>query len=325
MWLSARTRMPISMAWSTPGAALLAASGTVAGGFPAAVGAFLLAVAAGWWRPFGRAVAAIPATLANAMLAGVLLNLCLAPARGVAQSPGPALAIVAAWAVVGRIHRMLAVPAAVAVAVALIALQPGTAPAAWALPHPVLVWPAFTFAAVGVAVPLFVVTMASQNIPGIAVLGVNGFRPEPGPLFRATGIFSALAAPFGGHAVNLAAITAAICAGPDAHPDPAQRWKAVAVSGAAYMSLGPLAAAVTGFAGAAPLLIETVAGLALLSALGGALHDAVVVPEERDAALVTFLVTASGLGFGGVSGAFWGLLAGGALLLAIRLRARLGR
>ena len=329
LWLSARTRMPISMAWSTPGAALLAASGEVEGGFPAAVGAFLLAavlvVAAGWWRPLGRAVAAIPATLANAMLAGVLLNLCLATVRGVAQSPGPALAIVAAWAVAGRIHRLLAVPAAVAVTIGLIALQPGAAPAASALPHPVLVWPVITFAAlVGVAVPLFIVTMASQNIPGIAVLSVNGFRPEPGPLFRATGVFSVLAAPFGGHAVNLAAITAAICAGPDAHPDPAQRWKAVAVSGAAYVMLGPLAAAATGFAGAAPLLIEAVAGLALLGALGGALHGAMAVPEEREAAVVTFLVTASGLGFGGVSGAFWGLLAGGALLLAIRLRARMG-
>ena len=328
LWLSVSTRMPISMAWSTPGAALLAASGAVEGGFPAAVGAFLLAavlvVVAGSWRPLGRAVAMIPATLANAMLAGVLLNLCLAPVRGVAQLPGPALAIVAAWVVAGRVHRLLGVPAALVVTILLIMLRPGPAPAASALPFPVLVWPTFTFAAlIGVAVPLFIVTMASQNIPGIAVLSVNGFRPEPGPLFRVTGIFSVLAAPLGGHAVNLAAITAAICAGPDAHPDPAQRWKAVAVSGASYVLLGPLAAAVTGFAGAAPLLVETVAGLALLGALGGALHGAVAVSEEREAALVTFLVTASGLGFGGVSGAFWGLLAGGALLLAIRMRTRL--
>ena len=319
LWLSARTRMPISMAWSTPGAALLAASGAVDGGFPVAVGAFLVAaamvVAAGWWRPLGRAVATIPATLANAMLAGVLLSLCLAPVHGVAQLPGPALAVVLTWAVAGRIHRLLAVPAAVAVTIILIALRPGGAPVVSVLPHPVLVWPAFTFAGlVGVAVPLFVVTMASQNIPGIAILSVNGFRPEPGPLFRTTGVFSVLAAPLGGHAVNLAAITAAICAGPDAHPDPAQRWK-----------LGPVAATLTGFVGASPLLIETVAGLALLGALGGALHGAVAVPEEREAALVTFLVTASGLGFGGISGAFCGLLAGGALLLAIRLRARLGQ
>ncbi len=330
LWLSTRTRMPISMAWSTPGAALLAASGAVEGGFPAAVGAFLVAaglvVVAGWWRPLGRVVAAIPPSLANAMLAGVLLNLCLAPVRGVAQLPGPALAVVGTWAVAGRIHRLLGVPAAVAVTMVLVALRPGAAALTSVLPHPVLVRPVLDAAAlVGVALPLFVVTMASQNIPGIAVLSVNGFHPPPGPLFRTTGAFSVLAAPFGGHAVNLAAITAAICAGPDAHPDPAQRWKAVAVSGATYVVLGPLAATVTGFVSAAPLLIETVAGLALLGALGGALHGAVAVPQEREAALATFLVTASGLSFGGISGAFWGLLAGGALLAAIRLRARLGR
>ncbi len=330
VWLSARTRMPVSMAWSTPGAALLATSGAVPGGFPAAVGAFLMAavlvVVAGSWRPLGRAVASIPASLGNAMLAGVLLGLCLAPVRGVAQMPGPALAVVATWAVCGRIHRLLAVPGAVAVTLVLVALRTGAAPAGPLLPQPILVWPAFTLAGlVGVAVPLFIVTMASQNIPGIAVLGVNGFRPQPGPLLRATGVFSLLAAPLGGHAVNLAAITAALCAGPDAHPDPAQRWKASAVNGAAYVLLGPLAAAVTGFASAAPLLIGTVAGLALLGALGGALHGATAVPEEREAALVTFLVAGSGVGFGGVSGAFWGLLAGGALLLAIRLRARLRR
>ena len=219
-------------------------------------------------------------------------------------------------------HRLLAVPAAVAVTVGLIALRPGVAaPGGLALLQPVLVWPVFSIAGlIGLAVPLFIVTMASQNIPGIAVLSVNGFRPEPGPLFRTTGLFSVLAAPFGGHAVNLAAITAAICAGPDAHPEPAQRWKAASVSGVAYILLGPLAAGITGFVGAAPVLVETVAGLALLGALGGALGGAVAVAEEREAAVVTFLVTASGVGFGGVSGAFWGLLAGGGLLLASRMR-----
>lgn len=330
LWLSARTRMPVSLAWSTPGAALLATSGTVEGGFPAAVGAFLvsavLVVVAGSWRPLGRAVAAIPVSLAAGMLAGVLLNLCLAPVRAVAASPGPALLIVAAWAATGRVHRLLAVPAAVVTTLVLVALQPGSTPIASAWPHAVFVTPMFTPAAiVGVAIPLFIVTMASQNIPGIAVLGVNGYRPEPGPLFRATGLLSIPAALFGGHAINLAAITAAICAGPDAHPDPGQRWKAVMVNGAAYLVLGLGAAAVTGFVSAAPLLIEAVAGLALLGALGGALQVAMAEPEEREAALITLLVTASGIGFGGVSGAFWGLLAGGALLVLVRLRERFSR
>ncbi len=203
--LSLRHRMPISVAWSTPGAALLATAGPVAGGFPAAVGAFLvvgaLVVIAGLWRPLGRAVAAIPAPLANAMLAGVLLGLCLKPVKAVAEAPAMGLAIVVTWALVARFRRVLAVPAAVLVAVVLIAATTPIGPevAAGLVPHPVLVAPVFSPAAlIGIAVPLFIVTMASQNIPGMAVLNVNGFRPELGPLLRNTGLFTVAAAPFGG-------------------------------------------------------------------------------------------------------------------------------
>ena len=210
--LSLKTRMPISVAWSTPGAALLATSGTLDGGFPAAIGAFLVTGAliflAGLWKPLGRWVAAIPAPLANAMLAGVLLSLCLAPVKAVAAAPQLGLPVVLVWAVVARFKRLYAVPAAVAVTAALVAMQgPGVAiPAASLWPHPILIAPVFNFAALaGIAVPLFIVTMASQNVPGIAVLNVNGYRPEPGPLFTITGVFSLLAAPLGGHAVNLAA------------------------------------------------------------------------------------------------------------------------
>ncbi|MCC6471451.1 MAG: benzoate/H(+) symporter BenE family transporter, partial [Alphaproteobacteria bacterium] len=184
IYLSLRTRMPISVAWSTPGAALLATTGAVEGGFPAAVGAFLvsgaLIVLAGMWRPLGRWVAAIPAPLANAMLAGVLLGLCLAPVKAVGQHPAMGLLIVATWAVVAKVRRLLAVPAAVLVTLGLIAattpLSPDVVRALW--PHPVLVTPEFSLTAViGVAVPLFIVTMASQNIPGMAVLNINGYRP----------------------------------------------------------------------------------------------------------------------------------------------------
>jgi benzoate membrane transport protein len=180
--LSLRTRQPISVVWSTPGAALLASSAAQAGGFPAAVGAFLIAnaliLAAGLWRPFGRAVAAIPKPLANAMLAGVLLGLCLAPVRAVAQAPTVALPVVLARAAVARFKRVYAVPAAVAVCVAALALTGGAHPGAaagapWA--RAVLIVPAFTVpGAIGIALPLFLVTMASQNIPGIAVLHANG-------------------------------------------------------------------------------------------------------------------------------------------------------
>jgi benzoate membrane transport protein len=328
IWLSLRTRMPISVAWSTPGAALLASTGAIQGGFAAAVGAFLvtgvLIVVAGLYRPLGRAVAAIPPPLANAMLAGVLLGLCLAPVRAVAQVPAMGLAVVVTWAVVGRLKRLYAVPAAVLVAAALVfattAMPPGAAASLW--PAPVLTLPAFPPAAVlGVALPLFLVTMASQNIPGMAVLNANGFRPAPGPLFTVTGVLTVLAAPFGAHAINLAAITAAICAGPDAHPDPARRWWAAVVTGLAYVVIGLLAGAATVLIAAAPpVLIEAVAGLALLSAFASAMLAAVSDPAQREAAVVTFLVAASGLTLWGIGGAFWGLLAGGAMLLLARLR-----
>jgi benzoate membrane transport protein len=178
-----------------------------------------------------------------------------------------------------------------------------------------------TSAMIGLALPLFLVTMASQNIPGMAVLAVNGYTPPAGPLFRVTGLFTLLAAPFGGHAVNLAAITAALCAGPDAHPDPARRYWAAVVAGATYIVFGLLAGAATSLiAVSPPVLIEAVAGLALLGALGGALMGAMAEADGREAALITFLVTASGLSFFGISGAFWGLLAGGAMRALIRSR-----
>ena len=324
--LSVWRRQPISVAWSTTGAALLATSGAPEGGFPAAVGAFLvcgaLIVFAGLWKPLGRAVEHIPPALANAMLAGVLLGLCLAPVRAMGSIPSMAAPVVLVWALVFHFKRLFAVPAAVLVVVGLIVFQgmPAGIDSLW--PSPVLVRPVFTVAAaLGLGVPLFLVTMASQNIPGMAVLHLNGYRPPAGPLFLTTGVFGLLGAPFGGHAVNLAAITAALCAGPDAHPDPRRRYWAAVVAGLTYVVFGLLAGAATAFIAASPpVLIQAVAGLALLGAFGSALWGAVSVVDGREAALVTFLVTASGQGFLGVSGAFWGLLAGGAMLGLARIR-----
>ncbi len=325
--LSLWRRQPISVAWSTPGAALLATSGLPEAGFPAAIGAFLvcgaLIMAAGLWQPLGRAVARIPPNLANAMLAGVLLSLCLAPVRAVASVPLLAVPVVLVWVVMFHLKRLFAVPAALAVVVAIIAFQdvPMGAGSLW--PAPILVRPVFTAAAaIGIGVPLFLVTMASQNIPGMAVLALNGYRPPANPLFLATGVFSVLAAPFGGHAVNLAAITAALCAGPDAHPDPAKRYWAAVAAGLTYIVFGLLAGAATALIAASPpVLIEAVAGLALLGAFGSAMLGAVAEPNGREAALITFMVTASGQGFLGISGAFWGLLAGAVMLTAGRFSA----
>jgi benzoate membrane transport protein len=331
--LSLATKMPISVAWSTPGAALLASSSALPDGFSGAVGAFLVTGAlitlAGLFKPLGRAVAAIPHPLGNAMLAGVLFGLCLAPVKAVAAYPVYGLAVIVAWVAVARIKRILAMPAAVLVTVVVVLLNArhgGSGGAAFHLaslwPAPVLVTPTFSLAGlIGIAIPLFLVTMASQNIPGIAVLAVNGYKPDAGKMFAATGILSVLAAPFGSHAVNLAAITAALGAGPDAHPDPARRYWATATSGALYILVGLLAGAATAFiASSPPLLVEAVAGLALLGAFGSAVMGAVAEPRDREAAVITFVVTASGVGFLGISGAFWGLLAGGAMLALARWR-----
>lgn len=336
--LSLATRLPVSIAWSTPGAALLASAGAVAGGFAASVGAFLvcavLIVIAGLFKPLGRAVAAIPAPLANAMLAGVLVGLCYAPVKAVSFNPAFGLPIVIAWLAVAAWKRLYAVPAALIAFVGVLAFGvqiPEGALAAWSQslgPTVVFVWPEFHLASiVSLGLPLFIVTMASQNIPGIAVLKVNHYEPNPGPLFATTGLFSLFSAPFGGHAVNLAAITAAMCAGEDAHPDPKRRYWAAIIAGAGYVIFGLLAGAVTGFVALAPpVLIQAVAGLALIGAFSGSAFAALKEPESREAAAITFIVTASGVTFGGISGAFWGLLAGGlALGLAKAAKRRAGQ
>jgi len=328
IWLSLAHRMPISMAWSTPGAALLASSEIPAGGFGEAVGAFLvtgaLVVIASYWRPLARAIAAIPKPLAQAMLAGVLLPLCLVPFQAVAVLPDYGLPILGAWLIVGQVNRLMAVPAAVAVAGALVALRADIAGAdlGTILAAPVLVTPALSAASViGIALPLFIVTMASQNITGIAVLNGFGYRPDPQPLFRWAGVFSLAAAPLGGHGVNLAAITAAICANPDAHPDPARRYWAAVVAGALYAAFGLMAGGVVALAALAPpLVLGAVAGLALIGALTGALAGALAEEDMREPAILTVLVAASGLTLLGISGAFWGLVAGAALIAWQRWR-----
>ncbi|AJD42019.1 benzoate/H(+) symporter BenE family transporter [Rhizobium sp. SEMIA 4085] len=328
--LSAVTRLPVSIAWSTPGAALLASTGAIEGGFDAAVGAFLicavLIVVAGLFKPLGRAVAAIPAPLANAMLAGVLLGLCFAPVKAIAFNPLLGLPIILAWIVVGAFRRLWAVPAALGVFALVLTFGIDIPDGALAsigrslVPTIEIVRPVFNLAGlVSVALPLFIVTMASQNIPGIAVLKVNLYDPKPGPLFAVTGFFSVLSAPFGGHAVNLAAITAAMCAGQDAHADPQRRYWAAMISGAGYVVFGLLAGVVTAFVALAPpILIQAVAGLALVGAFSGSAMAAFQAPESREAAAIAFLVTASGVSFAGISGAFWGLVAGGLMLALSR-------
>ncbi|WP_410810384.1 benzoate/H(+) symporter BenE family transporter [Micromonospora sp. 067-2] len=327
-WLGWRHRLPMSVAWSTPGAALLVATGPPPGGWPVAVGAFLvsglLIVAAGLFPPLGRAVAAIPKPVAGAMLAGVLLPLCTAPVRALVELPTVAGPVVVGWLLLHRFARRWAVPGALLVAVAAIALTapPAGLTSAALIPSVTLTAPAWNASAlVGLALPLFLVTMAAQNVPGMAVLVGYGYRPPFGAALRATGLASLLAAPAGGHAVNLAAITAALAAGPDAHPDPERRWVASVTAGIGLALLGLGAGVATALVTIAPpILIEAVAGLALLGALATALAAAVTEPATREAAVVTFVVTASGVTLVGVGGAFWGLVAGCLMLLLFQRR-----
>ncbi|GAB2834743.1 benzoate/H(+) symporter BenE family transporter [Actinocorallia aurea] len=317
--LGLRYRIPLSIAWSTPGAALLATSASGGVSYREALGAFAvtgcLIVLAGLSKTLGRLIAAIPVPLASAMLAGVLLPLCLAPVHAVAELPRAAVPIVLTWLVLGRFAatRRWAVPAALAVSVVAVLLlrEPGEASSTFL---PALTWEVPELSAqalVGVALPLFVVTMASQNVPGMGVLAANGYRADLRPILVSTGAATAVGAPFGGHAINLAAITAQLAAGPDAHPDPARRWIASVSGGAVYLVLGlGSGVAVSLIATSPPLLIETVAGLALLASLGSALHAAVQSPATRDASVITFAVTASGITLLGVGAPFWGLLAG---------------
>ena len=332
IFLSLRTKMPISIAWSTPGAALLASTALVTGGFQAAVGAFImcgvLIVLCGLWKPFQRAVGSIPSALANSLLSGILLALCLAPFKAIAFDPLLGLPILLAWIIGGRINRFLGIPFALA-AFCLVVLIGVEFPTGWQdmlknslVPQPLLITPIFSFEALfGIALPLFIVTMASQNVPGIAVLQANNYEPKVGPLLSTSGVFTVLGAPFGAHAINLAAITAAMLAGEEAGPDRKKRYTAAVICGLGYVVFGLFARLTTTFVSLAPpILIEAVAGLALIAAFSASVFQAFKDEETRPAAAVTFLATASGMSIAGISGAFWGLLGGGLMLAITRYR-----
>ncbi|MEE1620135.1 benzoate/H(+) symporter BenE family transporter [Zafaria sp. J156] len=322
--LAVTTRQPITLAWSTPGAALLAAAGGLGLGWDEAVGGFLacagLIALTGAVPALGRLVGSIPVPLAQAMLAGVLFELCLAPVHALADVPLLAAPVVLAWLAMMRWAPRWAVPVAMAVTLAVVLAGPaaGALPDAGGLvPRLEFTAPAFSAASfAGIAVPLFIVTMASQNVPGVAVLTGLGYRPPWSATMLATGAGSAAAALFGGHAVNLAAISAALAAGEEAGPERNRRWIAAASAGGFYLLLGLGSAAVAAVATAAPPgLLAAAAGLALLGTLGSAASSALADPRHRLGALTTFLVTASGLAVAGIGAAFWGLLAG----LAVRL------
>lgn len=329
--LATRYRMPITAAWSTPGAALLAATGVVEGGWSAAVGAFLVVAAlillTALVPQIGALIASIPASIAQAMLAGVLLPLCLAPVTGLALNPWGVAPVAITWLIFARLAPRWAVPlafvaATVVVIIGVVASGKTVDPS---LLIPLLEWTAPTFtlgAVIGIALPLFVVTMASQNVPGIAIMRSYGYEVPWRPAMLVTGLGTAAGAAAGGHAINLAAISAALAAAPEADPDPRRRWVAGLSTGISYVLLGGCAAAFAALALLAPpAVIPAVAGIALFAAFGSSVQQAIDDPGERIPAVVTFLVAASGIAVLGISAAFWAIVAG----LLVRGVLHLGR
>jgi benzoate membrane transport protein len=319
--LGIRYRQPISIAWSTPGAALLVSVGLPHGGYREALGAFvvagLLTVLTGLSRTLTRWIASIPAPLSSAMLAGVLLPICLAPVQAAVHLPRLALPAIVVWVMLGRFARRWAVPGALAAALAGLALDPSTRGhlGGSLLPRLVVTTPGFSIGTlISLAVPLYLVTMASQNLPGVAVLKSHGYDPPVRQVLIGTGAATALGAAAGALSVNFAAITAALAASPDAHRDPRKRWIASTTAGAVYVVAGLGAGVATALLlTAPPLLIEAVAGLALLGALGNALTAALADATKKEPAVATFVVTASGTTVAGIGAPFWGLLVGLAL------------
>ncbi|MFC5505825.1 MULTISPECIES: benzoate/H(+) symporter BenE family transporter [Hyphomicrobiales] len=332
LWLSWRHRLPIICAWSTPGAALIAASSGL--DMAAAIGAFLLAAAlmmlTAAFRPLGALIEKIPMPIAAAMLAGVIFRFVVAVFDEARVSPGLVLPLLAVFLLARLVNPFLCVIAALGVG---IAVSFATGLAAWptgrlALTGLEFVTPRFdTAAMLGIGIPLYLVTMAAQNLPGFAVLRAAGYQPPVPACLFVTGLTSFLTAPFGAHMVNMAAISASICTGPDTHPDPTQRWKAGILYGLLWLAIAATAGLLLALILAMPkALIVAVAGLGLVGSLTGALTQATASDAHRFAAIIAFAVAASSLTLFGVGSAFWSLVAGLGVLtldaIAGRLRAR---
>lgn len=323
--LSWRLKMPVVMAWSTPGAALLAAS-TLGLGWSTAVGAFVIAgllmVLTGLVPALGRLAERIPAAIASAMLAGVLLPFCLKLFLVFPTDMALAAGLLAVFLIMRRAAAAWALPAVLVAAFAVLTLrgQVGLPAGTGLFGQLSPVMPVFDWkAAISLALPLYLVTLASQNLPGLVVLRAAGYAPPAGKLIFWGGLTSTLLAPFGAHGVNLAAITAALCTGPEAHPDTERRWTVGVLYGLIYMGVALFAAPLAGLFIAMPNgALAVITGLALIAPLTGSLTSMMRVAEDREAAVLTFAATASGVALFGIGSAFWGLTIGFVALAARR-------
>ena len=327
LWL----RQPVMVAWSTPGAAVLATAG-IAGSFgmAEATGAFIVCAAlitlfgiTGW---FERLLSRIPMPIASALLAGVLTRFGLDAFVALKSAFALVLLMLAAYLIGRRLWPRYAVPGVLAAGVVFAAVngQLHLEGVHWGLTVPVFTAPEFSWrATVSLALPLFVVTMASQNLPGVAAIRAAHYDMPISKIVTLTGLATLALAPFGAFALNLSAITAAICMGREAHPDPDKRYMAAATCGLIYCVVGLFGAAVTGVLTAFPReLVVAIAGLALLGSIGGGLALALKEDAHREAALITFLVTLSGVSLAGIGSAFWGVVAGALALFVQQWRPR---
>lgn len=315
--LSLRYKMPLSIVWSTPGAAMLVAAGTLNLGFNAAVGAFIMSgvllTLTGLWPALGRLVSSIPKPIASAMLAGVIFSFCISPFVSIKEHPWVILPALAVWLVLYRFAAIWAAPAAIAAMGIAIGLTVPISVTGFSLiPHVEFTMPEFTLTGlISIAVPLYLVTMASQNIPGIAIMKTYDFEVPFKPVMVTTGLASVAASPIGGFAFNLAAITAAINANEHAHPDHKKRYLASVYGGVIYLGLALLVVPFIAFVLAVPReLVLAMAGVALFATITSALSASTEDAALRLPAVITFLVGASGFSIWGIGAAFWALVAG---------------
>lgn len=314
-YLSWRYRMPIITAWSTPGLALI--GGSIGFTMQQAVGAFIVTAIAiiitGLARPISTLVSRIPASIASGMLAGVLFAFLIGAARTIPVDPLFVLPLVLLFFVIRLFNPAMAVLAVLfgGVLYAFLSGRVASVPAI-ELSTLTIIMPVFDMQAmIGLALPLYLVTMASQNLPGFAVLRAAGYEPPTAAALQVTGLVSLISAPFGAHTSNMAAISAAICTGPDAHPDPDKRWLTGPFYALSYLIFAIFGASLVALFAVLPApLIALVAGLALIGAFVNALTLSLKVEHERLAAIVTFAVTASGITIAGIGAAFWALVAG---------------
>ncbi|MDH1684465.1 benzoate/H(+) symporter BenE family transporter [Ectopseudomonas chengduensis] len=315
--LSLRYRAPVMIAWSTPGAALLITSLPQVS-YGEAIGAYILAsgliVLIGLTGTFDRLMRRIPASIAAALLAGVLFKIGLEICVAAEQQPVLVVAMLLAYLFGKRLWPRYAVLAALIVGSLLAGVFGLLDFTGFQLQLATPEWttPSFSLAAaISIGIPLFIVAMTSQNLTGMAVLRANGYEVPASPLLTSTGLVSILLAPFGSHGIHMAAISAAICAGPEAHEDPRKRYTAAVWCGVFYGIAGIFGATLAALFAALPAaLILSIAALALFASIIGGLTQAMSEPNEREAALITFLVTASGMSLAGVGSAFWGIVAG---------------